>query len=58
MTLEDLKKAVEMAEKFGSTDCKIYLRKRNKRTQYETESATFQTEFSKSGRESYIEIVY
>ena len=58
MTLEDLKKAVEMAEKFGSTDCKIYLRKRNKRTQYETESATFQTEFSKNGQESYIEIVY
>lgn len=58
MTLKDLKKAVEMAEKFGSPDCKIYLRQRNKRTQYETESATFQTEFSENGQESYIEIVY
>lgn len=58
MTLEDLKKAVEMAEKFGSLNCKVYLRKRNKRTQYETESATFQTEFSKNGQKSYIEIVY
>lgn len=58
MTLEDLKKAVEMAEKFGSTDCKVYLRQRNKRTQYETESAIFQTEFCKCEQESYIEIVY
>ena len=58
MTLEDLKKADEMVEKFGSSDCKIYLRQRNKRTQYETESATFLTEFSNNGRESYIEIVY
>ena len=49
-----------MAEKFGSPDCKIYLRQRNKRTQYETELATFQTEFSKkkNGQESYIEMVY
>ena len=43
-----------MAEKFGSQDCKVYLRKRNKHTQYETESATFQTEFNKNGQESYI----
>ena len=58
MTLDDLKRAVEMAEKFGSTDCKVYLRQKNKRTQYETESAVFQTEFSAKGQESYIEIVY
>ena len=58
MIVDDLKKAVEMAEKFGSLDCKVYLRKRNKRTQYKTESATFQTEFRKDGQESYIEIVY
>ena len=58
MTLEDLKEAVKTAEKFGSPDCKIYLRKRNKRTQYEIESATFQIEFGKYGLESYIEIVF
>lgn len=58
MTLDDLKKAIEMAEKFGLPNCKIYIRQRNKRTQYETKSATFHTEFSKNGQESYIEIGY
>lgn len=58
MTLKDLKKAIELAENHSTDDIRVYLRKKNRKTQYETESADFHIAFSPAGQESFIEIIF
>ena len=57
MTLKELKKVVEMAEKYGSDDTKVYVRKRNSRKRVEIDDMFFATVFYEGSQETLIEVV-
>lgn len=56
MILKDLKKVVEMAEKYGSDDTKVYVRKRNSRKRVEVDDVSFMTVFGEDYSEPLIEV--
>lgn len=56
MTLKELKKVVEMAEKYGSDETKIYVRKRNSRKRVEVDDMFFATVFYEGSQETLIEV--
>ena len=56
MTLKELKKVVEMAEKYGSENTKVYVRKRNSRKRVEVDDIFFATVFYEGSQETLIEV--